>query len=246
MARALSYVMIRRSLVLSCAVALACTARPETARAPAGPAIVPPPASAVAALALDRYESEINAFEATDRGTPPAPGGILFVGSSSFRRWTSLAADFPGLPVLNRGFGGSTLREVNHYAPRIVLPYRPRLILLYAGDNEIAMGRTPAQVADDYRTFVRIVRDSLPATRIIFVSVKPSPSRWSFIGRDREANDRVRAIVAKDTLQTFVDVFTPMLRADGRPRPELFVDDSLHMTAAGYAIWRALLTPLVH
>src|SRR6266550_2177708 len=130
--------MIRRGLLLSGAVALACTARPEAARLPAGTATVPAPTSAVAAPALDRYESEITAFEAADRATPPAPGGIVFVGSSSFRRWTSLAADFPGLPVLNRGFGGSTLREVNHYARRIVLPYRPRLIVLYAGDNEIA------------------------------------------------------------------------------------------------------------
>jgi lysophospholipase L1-like esterase len=236
--------MIRRSLLLSFALAQACTPRPDTARPPVGTTAAPAPVSAAAAL--DRYESEIVAFETADRAMPHAPGGILFVGSSSIRRWTTLAADFPALPVLNRGFGGSTLREVNHYAPRIVLPYQPRLIVLYAGDNDIAMGRTPAQVADDYRTFVRIVREALPVTRIIFVSVKPSPSRWSLIDRAREANALVRAIVEHDTLQTFVDVVTPMLRADGRPRPELFVGDSLHMTAAGYAIWRDRLTPLVH
>jgi lysophospholipase L1-like esterase len=161
------------------------------------------------------------------------------------RLWKSLESDFPGLPVLNRGFGGSTLYEVNHYAPRIVLPYRPRMIVLYAGDNEIATGRTAEQVAGDYRTFVSIVHSALPATRIVFVSVKPSPSRWSFQNVVREANRLVRAITASDPRQTFVDVFTPMLGNEARPRPELFVSDSLHMTPAGYAIWRRQLAPVV-
>jgi lysophospholipase L1-like esterase len=195
--------------------------------------------------ALDRFEAEIASYEARDRSTPPAPGGIVFVGSSSIRLWTTLASDFPGLPVLNRGFGGSTLLEVNHFAPRIVLPYRPRMIVLYAGDNEIAAGRSPRWVAADYQAFVALVRRALPSARIVFVSVKPSPSRWSLNDQVREANRLVRAITATDSLQTFVDVFTPMLNAAGRPRPELFVADSLHMTPAGYAVWRGRLAPIV-
>ena len=195
--------------------------------------------------ALDRAEAEIARYEASDRNAPPAPGGIVFVGSSSIRLWTTLASDFPGLPVLNRGFGGSTLLEVIHFTPRIVLPYRPRMIVLYAGDNEIFGGRSPQWVAADYQTFVRLVRSTLPTARIVFVSVKPSPARWALNAQVREANRLVRAITATDTLQTFVDVFTPMLNVAGRPRPELFVADSLHMSAAGYALWRSRLAPIV-
>ncbi|MEO8562896.1 MAG: SGNH/GDSL hydrolase family protein [bacterium] len=206
-------------------------------------AVVAP--SPPAGLDVARFEAEIARFEASDRAAPPAPGGIVFVGSSSIRRWETLAADFPGLPVINRGFGGSTLFEVNHYASRIVLPYRPRLIVLYAGDNEITMGRTATQVADDYRVFVRLVHAALPATRIAFVSVKPSPSRWSFQETMRETNRLVRALTVSDPRQTFVDVFNPMLDLAGRPKAELFVSDSLHMTPQGYAIWRRLLAPVV-
>jgi lysophospholipase L1-like esterase len=209
------------------------------------------PASPASASSTDtrvdlvRSEAEIQRFEAADRAAPPAPGGVVFVGSSSFRLWPNVAADFPGVPVLNRGFGGSTLPEVNHYVPRIVLPYRPRLVVLYAGDNDLNDGRTPADVLADYKTFVTAVRRELPSARIAFVSIKPSPSRWALMSSIREANRLVREEVSHDTLQTYVDVFTPMLRADGRPRPELYVADSLHMTRAGYDLWRERLTPVV-
>ena len=192
-----------------------------------------------APIAVDRSETEIRRFEESDRAAPPATGGIVFVGSSSIRMWRSLESDFPGLPVLNRGFGGSTFPEAIHYLSRIVLPYKPRTIVVYEGDNDLTFGWGPRQVADDYRTFVRLVRDSLPNAKIVFISLKPSPSRWKLVDQQREANRLVRAIVASDPLQSYVDVFTPMLGANGRPTPELFVADSLHMTPAGYAIWRA-------
>ena len=194
-------------------------------------------------IAIDRSEAEIRAFEASDRAAPPPAGGIVFFGSSSIRLWRSLATDFPGLPVVNRGFGGSTLPEATHYLTRAVLPHRPRTIVLYEGDNDLTFGWGPQQVAADYARFVRVVRDALPSTRIVFISVKPSPSRWQYVDQQREVNRLVRAIVARDTLQTFVDVFTPMLGANGRPRPELFVADSLHMTPEGYVVWREQLTP---
>ncbi|MFL5618343.1 MAG: SGNH/GDSL hydrolase family protein [Gemmatimonadaceae bacterium] len=194
-------------------------------------------------IAVDRSEAEIRRFEESDRVAPPSAGGIVFVGSSSIRLWRSLESDFPGLPVVNRGFGGSTFPEATHYLPRIVLPYRPRMIVVYEGDNDLTLNWGPTRVADDYRSFVRAVRDSLPATRIVFISLKPSPSRWHLVDQQREANRLVRAIIARDTLQTYVDVFTPMLGANGRPRPELFIADSLHMTPAGYAIWRTQVAP---
>jgi lysophospholipase L1-like esterase len=194
-------------------------------------------------IAVDRSEAEIRRFEESDRAAPPAPGGIVFVGSSSFRMWKSLESDFAGLPVLNRGFGGSTFPEANHYLSRVVLRYRPRTVVVYEGDNDLTFGWGPRQVADDYQSFVRAVRDSLPNAKIVFVSIKPSPSRWKLVDQQREANRLVRRIVARDTLQSYVDVFTPMLGANGRPQPELFISDSLHMTPAGYVIWRRQIAP---
>jgi lysophospholipase L1-like esterase len=191
------------------------------------------------------FEAEIRAFEAADRANPPPLGGVVFIGSSSIRAWANVAAAFPGVPVLNRGFGGSTLADVVYYEDRILLPYRPRLVVLYAGDNDLAMGRTPERVAGDYRAFIARLRSAWPAARVAFVAIKPSPARRSFIPQVRETNRRIRAIIARDSLQVYVDVFTPMLDSTGQPRPELFLADSLHMTRAGYMLWRALLAPVV-
>jgi lysophospholipase L1-like esterase len=234
---------LRRTGLLGLLVAAACAsgapaAAPRTATTSTVAASTPATTPA--------FEPEIAAIEARDRADQPPPGGIVFVGSSSLRLWPNLTSDFPGVPVLNNGFGGSTLPDVIHYAPRIVLPYTPRLIVLYAGDNDLAAGRTPDQVLSDYTAFVRLVRQTLPATRIVFISIKPSPSRWSLAAPTRAANALIAQAIARDTLATYVDVFTPMLGASGRPRPELFQADSLHMTPAGYALWRARLAPLIH
>jgi lysophospholipase L1-like esterase len=225
-------------LLIVLVLASACTSAPQ-------PDVAARSAPAVRRLpfAVDRSEAEIRRFEESDRATPPPAGGIVFVGSSSIRMWRSLESDFPGLPVLNRGFGGSTFPEAIHYLPRIVLKYQPRTIVVYEGDNDLTFDWGPRQVADDYRSFVRAVRDSLPSARIVFISLKPSPSRWRLVDHVREANRLVREIVARDPLQSYVDVFTPMLGANGRPAPELFVADSLHMTSAGYAIWRTQVAP---
>lgn len=177
---------------------------------------------------------------------PPAPGAVLFVGSSSIRLWETLARDLPGVRALNRGFGGSTLADAVHFAPRIVVPARPRLVVLYAGDNDLAEGATPAQVLADVRRFVELVRRELPGTGVVYVAVKPSPARWALAEQMREANRLVREYAqASAGAVRFADVFTPMLGADGRPRPELYVEDGLHMSPAGYAIWRDVLAPLV-
>jgi lysophospholipase L1-like esterase len=221
-------------LILAALALTACSHRP-TASAPA-PAIPSAPQA---------FAEEIARFEAADRLAPPHPGGVVFVGSSSIRMWPALDADFPGVDVLQRGFGGSELSDVVYYAPRIVLPYRPRLIVLYAGDNDLMAGTSPATVFRDYQAFVALVRRALPDARIAFIAVKPSPSRWSLRERMRETNELVRRHTATDERLLYVDVFTPMLGPDGMPRVELFLADGLHMNARGYALWRELLGPVV-
>jgi lysophospholipase L1-like esterase len=193
-----------------------------------------------------RFEAEIRAFEAEDRANPPPVGGIVFVGSSSIKNWKAVTSDFPSLPVLNRGFGGSTLADVLYYVDRVVLRYRPRLVVLYAGDNDLAMGRTPGRVVSDFRLFMEQLRSRLPETRVVYLSIKPSPSRRPYLQAARETNKRIRTEIGRDSLASYIDVFSPMLGPDGQPRPELFGPDSLHMTRAGYQLWRRLLDTVVH
>jgi lysophospholipase L1-like esterase len=170
---------------------------------------------------------------------------VLFVGSSTIRLWPSLASDFPGVDVIQRGFGGSELGDVVRYAPRIVTPYKPRLIILYAGDNDLAAGKSAQDVFNEYRDFVTIVGKALPETRIAFVSIKPSGSRVALLPQMRAANEMIRQYAANNPRLLYVDVFSAMLDANGAPREELFVDDRLHMNARGYAIWREILDPVV-
>jgi lysophospholipase L1-like esterase len=191
----------------------------------------------------EHWAAEIEALTAGDAAHPPAPGGIVFVGSSSIRLWKTLAADFPGLNPINRGFGGSELADSVHYLDRIVLPYRPRLVVLFAGTNDIWNGKPPAQVAADFRAFRTKLHAALPAAKLVFLSINPAPSRARVHDRMHEANALIEADCATDPRCRFVDVATPMLDASGGTRPELFVDDQLHLNADGYAIWRRVLAP---
>ena len=192
-----------------------------------------------------RWEPAIQRFEASDRSSPPAPGGVVFVGSSSIRLWTTLIEDFPGVNVINRGFGGSELSDAIEFVGRIVLPYRPRMVVLYAGDNDLARGKTPERVLQDTRAFVERVQREQPQARIVFVSIKPSLARAALLQVSEEANRLVREYAAERSGLEFVDVVAPMLDREGRPRAELFIDDGLHMNEQGYALWRAALAPFV-
>ncbi|WP_434212274.1 SGNH/GDSL hydrolase family protein [[Pseudomonas] boreopolis] len=184
------------------------------------------------------WEEDMRKFAAADAVQPPPQHGVLFVGSSSIRFWDTLATDFPGQPVINRGFGGSEVRDSTWYADRIVVPYAPRLIVFYAGDNDLAAGRSPAQVRDDFVAFVQRVRKDLPDTRIAYISIKPSPSRAQLMPQMAEANRMIRHAASRFPKVDFIDVYSRMLDASGKPRPELFREDQLHMTRAGYEIWR--------
>ena len=203
----------------------------------------PAPAAAQEPAKPPPFEKEILAFEAADAKSPPAPGGVLFVGSSSIRLWTTLADDFPGVPVLNRGFGGSKIAHSTRYADRIVIPYKPKTIVFYAGDNDIAGGLAPQQVLADYKAFVAKVHAALPDTRILFISIKPSVARWKLVEQMREANRLVKAFSEASDKLGFIDIFPLMLGTDGKPRPELLRKDGLHLTPAGYEIWREAVKP---
>lgn len=190
--------------------------------------------------AATRWEPAIRAFEREDRTARPPAHAIVFVGSSSIVRW-DLAASFPGFTCLNRGFGGSYMEDAARYADRIVVPYEPRAVVVYAGDNDIAHGRTPAEVARAARTLAARIHKQLPATRIVFVSIKPSPLRWHRFAEMQRANRQIAEVAAADERASFVDVTAAMLGADGKPRPELYAEDRLHLSPAGYELWATLL-----
>jgi lysophospholipase L1-like esterase len=186
------------------------------------------------------FEQDMQRFAMVDATSPPPKGGVLFIGSSSIRLWDTLTADFPGVPVINRGFGGSELRDSTYYADRIIIPYAPRKILIYAGDNDLSNGRSPQQLHEDFRAFARRVRRDLPNVKIAYIAIKPSPSRVHLLNTQRRANALIAA--EAETLDVeFIDIFTPMLDAAGQPREELFLEDRLHMNRAGYEIWRDII-----
>src|SRR6266542_5020909 len=192
-----------------------------------------------------RFQEEIAAFLRSDRTNPPPQGAILFIGSSSIRLWQTLAEDFPGQQVINRGFGGSQLIDSVNYAEQIVLPYKPKLIVLYAGGNDINDGKSPAQVLADYQAFVGKVHAALPATRIAYISIAPNPARWAQVEKVRAANRLIEDYARQDPKLTFINVFPQMLGEDGMPRPEIFEPDRLHMNARGYALWKKIVEPFL-
>jgi len=189
-----------------------------------------------------RWERAIMAFEAADKRLPPAPGAVLFVGASSIRLWKSLAADFSQYRVINRGFGGSQIADCAAFADRIVIPYRPSAILLHAGGNDLAAGKSAEQVFADYKAFVAKVQGALPETPIAFVSVNPTPARWAQADKQQETNRLIRDYVAGNQALAFIDIWDALLGPDGRPREDLHVRDRLHPNAAGYKIRARIIT----
>lgn len=190
----------------------------------------------------ERFAREFNAFEEADAESIPAPGVVEFTGSSSIRRW-DLDASFPDLDTLNRGFGGSHLSDVASVVDRFVVPYSPSVVVLYAGDNDVAAGKTAEQVAEDFRDVVARLRDGGSEATVLFLSIKPSPARWHLWGVMQEANALVADACMADDRLVFVDVATPLLGDDGRPRRDCYVGDGLHLSPAGYAAWAEVLAP---
>lgn len=204
---------------------------------------VPPAAAATQLAAVDpRWSASFEAFAAADLKQAPQPGGVVFVGSSSIRLWNDLETSFSDQPVvIKRGFGGSQLSDCVKLVNRLVLPYKPRLVVVYAGENDLSEGASPRDVADRFTAFVQAVKAELPGVRIAFVSIKPSPLRAAMMPAVREANELVRAYSLTEPQLDYIDVHSAMLDAAGQPRPELFQGDRLHLNADGYAIWQRII-----
>ncbi|BCU75850.1 GDSL-type esterase/lipase family protein [Luteolibacter sp. LG18] len=189
------------------------------------------------------WEKDIAAFEMHDTMHAPPKNPVLFVGSSTIVRWKTLAKDLEGTTVLNRGFGGNEIRDTTYYVDRIVFPYQPRMIFLRAGTNDLHGGRSPELVAGDFKAFVEKVRTKLPDVPIAYISVNPTPSRWA----EKEAGDRLNAMISdyikKGPNLVFVDISKLSLDAEGKVRPELFVEDQLHFNEEGYKLLTAAVKP---
>ena len=189
------------------------------------------------------FQKEINEFKEQDKKSFPPKNAILFVGSSSFTKWTDVQEYFPGYTIINRGFGGSTLRDVIGYADDIIIPYHPKQVVIYCGDNDIAAGAKASDVYERFTQLFNIIRGKLPGASIVFVSIKPSPSRAKLMPVAEEANVVVRQFLSTYPETGYVDVFHPMLTPAGVPKSEIFLGDSLHMNAEGYKIWKQAILP---
>jgi predicted amidohydrolase/lysophospholipase L1-like esterase len=189
------------------------------------------------------WEGAIRAFEARDRTSPPPRDAVLFVGSSTICLWKTLVQDFADHKVINRGFGGSQIADCTCYADRIVIPYKPRLIVLRAGGNDIAAGKTPEQVCDDFQAFVEKVRANLPGVPIAYMTINATPARWGNAPREKRANELVKAYISRGKNLDYIDTFDATMDVNGRPREDLFVPDRLHFNAKGYRILTAVVRP---
>ena len=195
----------------------------------------------------DAWESSIQKFEAQDRLMPPPPDKIVFVGSSSFTLWSTLEQDMLPLPAINRGFGGAKINDVVRYTDRIVIPYHPRAIVLFAGTNDIADPKpaTAQEVFDGYLSFVKCVQATLPETPIYYVAITPSASRWKYWSIAREANRLISEHAKSDPRLRFIDLTDHLLDPDGKPNRSLYRMDRLHPNKRGYAKWTAVIKPVL-
>ncbi|MSU28133.1 MAG: hypothetical protein EXS27_09505 [Pedosphaera sp.] len=192
-----------------------------------------------------KWQGAMDGFAKQNATNAPVKGGIVFVGSSSIVRWKSLAQDFPEHKVVNRGFGGSDMFDSVNYFDRVVLPHQPRLIVLYPGGNGINAGKTPERVEAEFKSFAALVKQKLPGTRVACISIAGNPARWKQVDQVREANRRIEAVCKADPQFAFINVFPHMMGPDGTPKPDIFVEDNLHMNEKGYAIWKEVVGPFL-
>lgn len=195
------------------------------------------PENSLATHDSSRWQKDIAAFEASDRTNPPPANCILFTGSSSIRMWNSLSNDFPNLPVVNRGFGGSQIADLVNLAPRVIFPYQPKQIVIYSGGNDLNAKKSPDVVYGDFVALVKTIRRGLPKTQIAYISSAPNMARWPQIENVRRLNSLISAYCRKHDID-FINMFPSMLGPDGMPKPDIYLKDKLHMNEKGYALWR--------
>lgn len=191
------------------------------------------------------FYNEIQQFKKQDSAAFPPKNAIVFVGSSSFQKWHDVQSYFPDYPIINRGFGGSVLTDVIRYTNDIIIPYHPKQVLIYCGDNDLASSDTitPQIVSNRFKQLFYIIRKKLPRTTISYVSIKPSPSRFHLMPKMKQANLLIGQFLKSQKNTSYIDVFHPMLQANGKPIPAIFLSDSLHMNDKGYAIWKKVISP---
>ena len=193
-------------------------------------------------LFFNRYEEEILDFEKEDSAKGITKGEILFVGSSSFKKWTNIETDLFPLRVLNRGFGGSTMPELDYYFFRIVRPYKPAAIVIYEGDNDVlAPFLTSSVILKSFDIFVQLTKQFLPNTKVFFVSVKPSPSRVDYLKKMQETNSLIKSYCTKDKNLFYIDITKHMFNEDGQIREDIFRNDRIHINEKGYKIWSEII-----
>jgi lysophospholipase L1-like esterase len=193
------------------------------------------------------FWKEVQALKQKDSLAFPAPGQTLFIGSSSFTMWKDAQDYFPKHKILNRAFGGSTLLDMIRFRYEVVFPYQPKQIVLYCGENDFASSDTVtvSMVVERFKTFYSLMRARYPVVPFLYVSMKPSPSRAHLMPKYKEANQLIAEFLKQDKKSAFADVYSKMLKADGSPMDDIFLQDRLHMTAKGYAIWKKILEPLL-
>jgi lysophospholipase L1-like esterase len=195
----------------------------------------------------DPFSREVAAFKVVDRKNPPVKGQILFIGSSSFTKWTDVADYFPSYHILNRAFGGSRLPDVIAHVEDVVFPYQPKQIVIYCGENDFASDATlePEAVFNRFRSLYRIIRNRIPNVPIAYVSMKPSPSRWNMRAKFMATNRKIADFLKHQKSASFIDVWDAMLDDRGQPKADIFIADKLHMNASGYHIWQPIIEPFL-
>ena len=193
---------------------------------------------------LDRFEREIIRFKKQDSVNGIIKNEILFIGSSSFRKWKTMEQDMFPLKVLNRGFGGSTIPEIIWYADKIIFPYSPKTIVLYAGENDIANNETESKtVLKTLKLFVKMIKYNLPETKIYFVSIKPSLARSKYYEKMESTNKILKNYIKNTNNIYYIDVFSSMINADKTIKDDIFIKDKLHLNTKGYNIWKEIIKP---
>ena len=192
------------------------------------------------AAATPPFWNDIQNFKKQDSILFPPKDAILFIGSSSFTNWKDVQNYFPGYTIINRGFGGSTLLDQIRYADDVIFPYQPKQIVIYCGENDLASSDTVTAeiVFDRYKQLYKMIREKLPNVQITYISMKPSPSRRHLSDKMKFGNYLIDHFATYNKNSAFIDVHSKMLTVVGQPMPEIFLADSLHMNAKGYAIWQ--------